>query len=152
MRRDNIVIEIICAILVVPLIYASLSKLLAYPVFVTQLYTHPRLKPFAGFLAWALPVVELGVAALLVIPETRLAGLYSATGLLIAFTVYLLLMLLSGKTLPCSCGGIVSQLSWVGHVVFNSVFILLAVTGILLHKGKLFYKGRAKKTQPVRAV
>ncbi len=128
--------EIITAALITLFVYAALSKLLSYPVFVAQLHAHPMLKPFAGFLAWAVPVVELGVAALLVIPETRSVGLYSAAALLLAFTAYLLLMLLSGKPLPCSCGGLISKLSWSGHVVFNSVFILLSVTGIILDKRK----------------
>lgn len=138
--RRTLIIEAIAAGLIVLLVYASLSKLLAYPVFVVQLHTHPLLKSFAGFLAWAVPVVELCVVTLLAIPKTRLAGLYSATALLLVFTAYLLLMLLSGQPLPCSCGGIISKLSWSGHVVFNSVFILLAVTGIILDKRRHKHK------------
>jgi uncharacterized membrane protein YjjP (DUF1212 family) len=38
------------------------------------------------------------------------------------------------KELPCSCGGIISLLSWGGHLVFNSVFILLAFAGVMLEK------------------
>jgi hypothetical protein len=43
-------------------------------------------------------------------------------------------MLLSEKDLPCSCGGIISSLSWRQHIIFNGVFILLAITGIIFSK------------------
>ncbi len=132
--RRTLIIEAIAAALIVLLVYASLSKLLAYPVFVAQLHLHPMLKPFAGLLAWAVPVVELGIVALLIIPGTRCAGLYSAAILLLVFTVYLVLMLLTDKNLPCSCGGVISTLTWGQHIVFNGLFILLAVTGIILDK------------------
>lgn len=135
MQRKTI-IEIIAALLILLLVYASLSKLLAYSVFVAQLHTHPMLKQFAGFLAWAVPVVELGLAALLVIPKTSRAGFYGAAALLLTFTAYLVLMLLSEKNLPCSCGGIISSLSWGQHVVFNLFFTALAITGIILDKRK----------------
>lgn len=134
MRRSSVIIEFIIAALILLLVYASLSKLLSYPVFVARLHTHPLLKPFAGFIARALPLAELAVAALLAIPRTRLLGLCNSVVLLLIFTAYLAIMLLSYKNLPCSCGCLVSKLYWGGHIVFNSVFIVLFVTGIILYK------------------
>lgn len=130
------IIEIICALLICLWVYASLSKLFAYHLFVARLEMHPLLKPFAAWLAWAVPVTELLIAALLVIPITRLIGLYGAAILLLMFTVYLTEMILTDKHLPCSCGGIISGFTWKQHIVFNLVFLGLAVTGILLDKRK----------------
>jgi hypothetical protein len=38
------------------------------------------------------------------------------------------------KNLPCSCGGIISKLSWKQHIIFNLFFIVLSVIGIRFQK------------------
>jgi hypothetical protein len=53
---------------------------------------------------------------------------------MIAFTLYIGAIMTFNKELPCSCGGIISLLSWKEHLVFNSVFILLAFAGVMLEK------------------
>lgn len=138
--RRSLTIEIITALLIGLFVYASLSKLLSYPVFAAQLHTHPYLKPFAGFLAWAVPVVELGVAALLFVPHTRLAGFTGAFVLMSIFTLYIAGMLLLDSHLPCSCGGVLQDLTWKQHLVFNVFFTLLAFIGWRLKKGGHFTK------------
>lgn len=132
--RRSVTIEIISAALVLLLVYASLSKGLSYPAFTAQLHTHPLLKHFARVLAWAVPAAELAIAALLVIPRTRRTGLYGSALLLSLFTIYLAIMLLAYKDLPCSCGGVISSLTWGEHLIFNGGFIGLAITGIILDK------------------
>jgi hypothetical protein len=36
--------------------------------------------------------------------------------------------------LPCTCGGVISKMSWPQHVLFNSGFMILAIVGIQLEK------------------
>lgn len=132
--KRKIIIEVISGLLIGLLVYASLSKILAYPVFVAQLHTHPLLKPFAGFLAWAVPAVELGVVLLLFIPRTRLAGFTSALALMSVFTLYIAGMLLLDSHLPCSCGGVLRNMTWEQHLVFNLFFTLAAFMGRRLEK------------------
>jgi uncharacterized membrane protein YphA (DoxX/SURF4 family) len=134
--RRAVIIDVLAAAIIVLFVYAAVSKLMAYPLFTAQLEMHPLLRPFAGWLAWAVPAAELLVAALLVIPSTRLVGLYGAAILLFMFTVYLTGMILTDKHLPCSCGGLISGFTWRQHIAFNLVFLGLAVTGILLDKRK----------------
>lgn len=74
------------------------------------------------------------IATLLIIPFTRIPGLYGSAILLFIFTAYLTGMILTDKHLPCSCSGIISSLSWGQHIVFNLVFLTIAITGILLNK------------------
>jgi len=143
--KNKWIIEIISAALVLLLVYAASGKFMDYPLFVAQLLTHPYLKPFAGFLAWSVPAVELLISVLVIIPRTRLAGLYSAAALLFTFTVYLVLMLLTDKNLPCSCSGIISSLSWGEHIVFNILFIILAIIGTWLYRKRNFIRGMSKK-------
>ena len=134
--RRAVIIDAVAAATIVLYVYAAMSKLLAYPLFTAQLAMHPLLKPFAGWLAWGVPAAELLIAALLVIPFTRLIGLYGSAILLFIFTVYLTGMILTDSHLPCSCGGIISGFTWRQHIVFNLVFLGLAVTGITLDKRK----------------
>lgn len=127
-------LEIIAGLLVLLFIYAGLNKLLDYSTFKLQLGLSPLLASWAGIIAVVLPAGELLLAVLLVIPATRLLGYYLSFALLILFTGYLAYMLSFSAHLPCTCSGVISSMSWNQHVLFNSVFILLALAGILLYK------------------
>ena len=127
-------VEIISILFVILFLYTGISKLMEYSVFKEQMAESPVLKPFAPFMAWALPLTEFIVSLLLIIPRWRLKGLYASLFLMVAFTLYIGAIMAFNKELPCSCGGIISELSWKGHLIFNSVFILLAFTGVLLER------------------
>ncbi len=105
-----------------------------YGVFKEQIADSPILQPIALVIAWGLPLTEFLVTILLIIPRWRLKGLYASLILMIAFTLYIGAIMTFNKELPCSCGGIISELSWQGHLVFNSIFILLAMAGLLLER------------------
>lgn len=103
-------------------------------VFKGVLQTAPLLRPFVATLAWAIPVSEIAVSLLLFLPRHRLLGLYASLGLLVLFTLYLAFMLLYSPHLPCSCGGVISHLSWPAHLLFNAFFIGMNVIAIWLNK------------------
>lgn len=130
--RKTIIVEIICALFVILFIYTGLNKLLDYDTFKFQLGRSPYLQDFSRSIALLLPPGELLVAIALVIKRTRLAGFYASFFLMSLFTGYVTIMLSLSYYLPCSCGGILQALSWQGHLVFNSVFTLLAIAGALL--------------------
>jgi len=90
----------------------------------------PVLKPISPIIAWGLPIVEFIVSLLLFFPRYRLIGLYSTFALMIGFTGYVVVVLTTSEELPCSCGGIIEDLSWQGHLIFNSSLIVLAFIGI----------------------
>lgn len=127
-------IETIAFLFIILFLYTGISKLMEYGVFSEQMADSPILKPFAPFMAWFLPLTELAVSVLLIIPRWRLKGFYIATALMAAFTIYIIGIMIFNKELPCSCGGIISLLSWKGHLVFNSAFILLGVAGIVMER------------------
>lgn len=128
------IVEIISILFVILFLYTGISKLMEYAVFKEQMAESPILQPVASLIAWGLPLTEFLVSLLLIIPRWRLKGLYASLMLMIAFTLYIGAVMTFNKELPCSCGGIISQLSWNGHLVFNSVFILLAYAGVRLEK------------------
>lgn len=127
MRRIS---QIIAAIFILVFVYTAISKLLSMDAFIKVLHQSALLSRFAGWVGWGLPFVELVVSALLVFPETRKAGLLISLGLMVLFTAYIGWMILYEPKLPCSCGGVIRYMSWRTHLVFNSVLIVLAITGI----------------------
>lgn len=130
--KKKVSIEIISTLLAILFIYAAVSKLTAYDTFRVSLGQSPFITSFAGIIAWALPVIEISISFALAFPGVRFYGLYASLFLLSTFTAYLVAMLNFSYYIPCSCGGILASLSWKQHIVFNSVFILLCVTGIHL--------------------
>jgi putative oxidoreductase len=128
--------------------YTGVSKLLAYSAFVLQLRQHPWLSLAAPLLAFALPAVELLLAFLLLFSRTRGIALWGSLLFLVIFTLYLALMLLSGAHLPCSCGGVISSLSWQQHIALNLFFCLL--TAVSIRNSTSNYKDRLRgRSQPV---
>ncbi len=55
--------------------------------------------------AYVLPVIELVLGGCLVVLEPSTVVLGSATVLLLVFTTYLSVMVLTGSTVPCACFG-----------------------------------------------
>lgn len=136
MKKSNAVIMIICTLIIALFVYTATSKLFDYYNFHFGLTESPFISPFANILAWAIPASELLIALMLVIPALRLAGLYASGILMSVFTVYIAAMLLSGSDIPCSCGGVVEELSWGAHIVFNSAFVILSIIGVYLLRKK----------------
>jgi uncharacterized membrane protein YphA (DoxX/SURF4 family) len=127
-------VEIISVLFIILFLYTGISKLMEYSVFKEQIAENPILKPVASFIAWSLPLTEFLVSLMLIIPRWRLKGLYATLFLMIAFTIYIGGIMMFYKELPCSCGGIISLLSWNGHLIFNSIFILLAFMCVRLER------------------
>jgi uncharacterized membrane protein YphA (DoxX/SURF4 family) len=132
--KKSTVIEIIIFLFVVLFLYTGISKIMEYSVFKDQIATSSLLAPIAKPIAWSLPWIEFLATALLVIPRWRLKGLFTSLILMLLFTFYIIAILAFNKNIPCSCGGVLEELSWGQHIIFNSVFIGLAITGILLEK------------------
>lgn len=130
----NRIVDMICGLLILLFAYAAISKLNDRQHFELVLGEMLLLKHVAGFISFALPVTELIVCALLFMPATRLFGLYASIGLLISFTIYIGYMILFAPKLPCNCGGVLEQMSWTQHLVFNIVFIALSATAIKLYQ------------------
>ncbi len=117
--------------------YAAVSKILDYENFSIQLSSFPYLPDTIKYFAWLVPSSEFAIIVLLLLPRYRLTGFYVAILLLMIFTVYLFMVIMYAPHIPCSCGGILQRLSWNAHIIFNSCWILLGVTGVWLEKKHL---------------
>jgi hypothetical protein len=115
----RITTDIISSLLILLFAYTSFSKLLTLDQFSSVLARMPLIGNGAGVLAFAIPLAELGIVLLLLFERTRYRGLKVSLALLVLFTIYLLLMVLFAPHMPCSCGGVISKMSWQDHLIFN---------------------------------
>lgn len=130
--KKKTIVEFIGSFFILLFAYTALSKLFLQDVFKYSLGMSPLIAPMADVIAWAIPVLELGICALLFFPKTRKIGLYSTLATMIVFTLYISYMIIFTPKLPCSCGGIIRYLTWRQHLVFNIGCIGLAALGIRL--------------------
>jgi uncharacterized membrane protein YphA (DoxX/SURF4 family) len=135
-QLPKLVLELIVALLIILWLYTGINKLLDYDETRVQMGRSPFIESIAGFTAAAIPVGELILAILLLFGKTRLLGLFGSLFLMALFTGYIYLMLRYSYDLPCSCGGVLRQLSWQEHFYFNLAFTILCILGILLHSSK----------------
>lgn len=133
--KRKIVIEILSSLLILLFVYTSVSKWLAFKTFVGQMNNQPFPNWLTPGLVWTLPAVEVIISGLLMFDRTQLIGFRAALILMILFTIYTLLVLLKvfGRV-PCSCGGVIENLSWEQHLVFNLFFVGVAIAGIILKR------------------
>jgi len=117
------------ALLALLFLYTGIEKLYHHKTFVLQLVDHPFFGNYPNLIAWLLPSLELILAAALLYPRTRLIGFYSSFALLLGFTVYIHILQHFFPRTPCNCGGVLPQLSWAQHKVFNAAFMLVAIIG-----------------------
>jgi hypothetical protein len=93
----------------------------------------------ANIIGWLVPLAELAIVVLLFFISTRSLGLKASFTLMILFTFYIGYMLIFTPHLPCSCGGVLRQLSWKNHLIFNLGLTLLAGWGVwLMNKKRSF--------------
>ena len=123
--------NIVSSFFVLLFIYASASKMLDFENFQVQLAQSPLLSAYAGFISEAVIFLELVIAGLLCFHLTRRGGLFASFAIMVAFTVYIYLILHYSDFVPCSCGGILEKMTWQQHLVFNIVCVLFALTGIV---------------------
>jgi hypothetical protein len=77
--------------------------------------------------------IELTTAFLLLIPSLRKLGLCMSFLIMAAFTIYVGYMISSNSNLPCSCGGVIQQMTWKQHFWFNIIFTSMSLAGLLLY-------------------
>lgn len=128
--------EILRLFLIILFVYTATNKLLTLDKFIIVLSRFPYLKSHSLVLAYVVPLVELGISLMLIIPRFYKYGIKFSFVLMMFFTSYLayMVVILGEKNLPCSCGGIISSLNWSQHLIFN-IGVIVAI-GISLSYDK----------------
>jgi putative oxidoreductase len=131
--KSKTALDIISFLLILLFIYTAVSKLLDFTQFKGQMYNQTIPHSIATVLIWTLPEVEVITGLLLLSDKTKLFGFYLSLLLILLFTGYIILVLLNyfGRV-PCSCGGVIKDLGWKLHLVFNLFFLLLSILAIFI--------------------
>lgn len=124
------VVDLISALLIVLFVYAALSKALDLETFKDHLERSYFKTGERDAIALLLPAGEVFVAVLLSIEKFKMTGLYLAFLLMLLFTLYVGGMITFRTSLPCACGGVLENMSWKEHLLFNIVFLFLSFIGI----------------------
>lgn len=127
------VLETISLLFILLFVYTAVSKFIDYENFRAVIGQSPLLTRFAPILAIVVPIAEITIALMLVVPRYRRAGLYASFAMMTLFTTYIIVLITFSEKVPCSCGGVISQMSWQQHLYFNIFFVLLALLGMWLY-------------------
>jgi hypothetical protein len=92
----------------------------------------PVLQHHVNQLGYIIPATEIVICLLLLFNRTKLLGYYASFALLSMFTGYIVYMFTHYPVLPCTCGGVISTLSWKNHLLLNIGFALLTLRAIYL--------------------
>lgn len=138
-KTASIIIEIVSALFIVLFLYTALSKLSDLNRLQLVIEKSPIIGDYAVLFSWLVPISEIITSIMLFIPRFRYWGLIFSLILMLIFTLYIGLMIAFAGQLPCSCGGVISQMSWLQHFFFNVFFCLIAVFAIWVQNtNKLF--------------
>lgn len=126
-------IEIISSILILIFAYTGITKLIEIEKFRTIISLSPVISWAANVISPALPIIEIVTVIMLFIPAFRKWGLIVSFFLMCLFTLYIGYMTFFAPDRSCSCGGVLENMSWQGHLIFNIVLTGLTGTGIWLY-------------------
>jgi uncharacterized membrane protein YphA (DoxX/SURF4 family) len=131
-KNRQLLSDVISALFVLLFAYAAISKLADFQKFQAQIGQSSLLAPFAGIVTWLIPTLEVLFATLLTIRKFQLTAMYLSFTLMAIFTFYVVIIQNFSEYIPCSCGGILQNMNWHQHLVFNIYFMLLAFVGVLI--------------------
>lgn len=142
-------------------IFVAYNKIAGFEQNMEGMLRQPFPRSFSVFLAYAVPSIELIAALLIGYKPTRLIGLGLSALLMMAFTAYVGLAILHvwSDKLPCNCGLII-QIGWKKHFVFNVFLLLISSWAFVLQwwilKSKLhvenennIYRNKVTRTIPI---
>lgn len=144
--KRKLIVEVIAFLLMLLFLYASVSKWLTFTTFTNDINNQPFPNWLTPWITWTLPPLEVLITLALMFDRTRTAGLYASLILMTAFSMYTAAVLLRFfDYVPCSCGGIIRNLSWTQHLFLNLFFVAISIVGILLRRNELRRDGSTKR-------
>jgi uncharacterized membrane protein YphA (DoxX/SURF4 family) len=116
--------------------FTAYEKIMDHKRFMNGIAKVEIIGELAFLISWTIPIIEVLIAAMLLVPQTLRIGLWCFLGMMTIFSVYILIALIWASKLPCHCGGVIETLSWTEHLWFNIAFILLSLAAIRLDRIK----------------
>ncbi|WP_316837827.1 MauE/DoxX family redox-associated membrane protein [Pedobacter nutrimenti] len=135
--KKSIFTEVICASFILLFVYAAVSKIRDFERFSVELSKSPILNPIASWVVIAIPSIEIALSIFLIVKRFRLAALYASFSLMVMFSAYIVAILKFSSYIPCTCGGVLQNMSWKEHLIFNLCFVVLGTIGVLMYPAKV---------------
>lgn len=135
-QKKQLLADIISAMYIALFLYAAASKVLDFENFQVQLGKSPVLNFIASPTAYFIPSIEIIIAIGLMVKKSQYLSLYAAFSLMVIFSTYIMAILKFGSYIPCSCGGILQDMTWTQHFWFNVAFVLLGAVAILIYQNR----------------
>lgn len=127
-------------------LYAGIYKGSNVLRFREEMAESPLLSPvLIPLISLLLPVLELGLGLFLLFKIKLRITLWASFCLMVLFTFYMVFLYFGFEHPPCACGGILNEMDYPAHIVFNIVFSI--ITGFLVY---LYEKNHFLDTPPVR--
>jgi len=148
--KRNIIVEIISATLILLFLYAGVIKFLDFKVFIHDMDNQPFPNWMTPYFVWTIPAIEIMISITLIFERTRKIGLWASFILMSLFTIYTATVLLHFfDRIPCSCGGVIKNLTWKQHMFFDLFFEGISIAGILLINKSTKQKKKIKELHQV---
>ncbi|HWK06835.1 MAG TPA: MauE/DoxX family redox-associated membrane protein [Puia sp.] len=137
MSKRQVLLKPISALLILLFLYASISKSLDFKTFVGVKINQAFPNSWIPFLIWAMNCSEIAINLSLIFERICLVGFYALLILTIIFTLY------AGSAflhffVYVPAPGVIRNLNWRQHLLFNLFFVTLAIISILLKSGNSF--------------
>lgn len=144
--KRKMIVEVIAFLLMLLFLFASVSKWLTFKTFIGDINNQPFPNWLTPWITNLLPPIEVLIVLALMFEKTRTAGFYASLILMSAFSIYSAAVLLKFfDYIPCSCGGIIKNLSWRDNLILNLFFVAISIVGILLRKNRFGKEGLDKQ-------
>lgn len=131
-KNKRFIVDGISFLLIILWTYAAVSKLLKYEDFRIRLSQFPFIGDYANVLVWLVPGVQIIIALLFFFRRFKDEAFFASVVLLLIFTAYIGAVINFADSIPCSCNGVLSSLSWKEHILFNLGFLVLALAGLVM--------------------
>lgn len=139
MIAKNIFIEVVTYLFILLFLYTGVMKLIDHLDFYFAIQKSHILYRFASLVSWLIPILELLIVACLLVSKMRRIGLLSSFILMALFTVYVgyNAFFTTHEERPCTCGGIIQDMTWIQHFFFNTAFTLFALLAYRFDRQKV---------------
>jgi hypothetical protein len=136
-NKRNLLTDILAGLFIILFVYSALSKLQDFEKFSVELGKSPILNAFSGPVSIFIPMIEIVISAMLVIKRFQYIALYLSFCLMVVFSTYIVLILKFSAYIPCSCGGILQNMTWTQHLIFNIGFVFLGLIAVLIYPNRM---------------
>lgn len=147
--KSTTIVEIVSALFILLFLYTAINKSFSIGNTLSVLKKTPFFKQAPELIGWSVVVAEYVATILLLIPKTKKLGLYLSLGLMSSFIIYIVAMMIFVPDLPCTCGGVISKMSWTQHLVFNIFFVILALLGIYQIRKQAVLASKEAQNDPI---